>query len=206
MAEALTTIDIECNHCGPVVAPVHGIQSLYNDDTPEPQDTVMCHCPKCDQPLLAQRWYFDEYWSAKEGAVGSYTPFKRVWPSPDLVIPFELPALVRDSLVEAQKTLRAGAFIACAAMCGRALEALCHDLGANTTLGKGLTDLHTNGKSDGRLYEWGRELNAKRNIAAHANPTPISKRDAEYLFDFSIAICDYIYVLSAKFERFKNGE
>jgi hypothetical protein len=66
--------------------------------------------------------------------------------------------------------------------------------------------LHDGGQIDDRLYDWGRELNKQRNIAAHPDPIPISQREAQYVFDFALAIADYVYVLTAKFERFKNGE
>jgi len=74
-------------------------------------------------------------------------------------------------------------------MCGRALEGLCRDLNANEKmLGQGLQELRDTGKIDNRLYEWGHELSAKRNIAAHPDPTHISPRDAQYVFDFALGV------------------
>ena len=197
----------ECPECGVVQATVLGLHSLYDDRTPEPQQTFLAECPRCKQPLVFQQWYFDEYWSPTEGSVGSWTPPKRVWPKPEVDIPWELPEGVRESLLEAQKCLRAHAYIAAAAMSGRALEGLCRDLNADDSmLGKGLNQLHEAGQIDDRLFEWGRELNKKRNIAAHPDPTAeIGQRDAEYVFEFVLAICDYVYVLTKKFERFKTG-
>ena len=196
-----------CNACGVVVAPVLGKQSLFNDGTPEPQETVLVACPNCSQPIVAQRWYFETAMYMDGRTEGEFTDFKRVFPSPDPEISWELPDTVRVSLQEAQKCLSARAYIASAAMSGRALEALCRDLNANDSmLGKGLKQLHDGGQIDDRLYEWGRELNKQRNIAAHPDTTPISQREAQYVFDFALAICDYVYVLTSKFERFKNGE
>jgi Domain of unknown function (DUF4145) len=201
------TANVTCNACGVVVAPVLGKQSLFNDDTPEPQETVLVACPNCSQPIVAQRWYFETAMYMDGRTEGEYTDFKRVFPSPDPEISWELPDTVRVSLQEALKCLSARAYIASAAMSGRALEALCRDLNANDSmLGKGLEQLHDGGQIDDRLYEWGRELNKQRNIAAHPDTTPISQREAQYVFDFALAICDYVYVLTSKFERFKNGE
>jgi hypothetical protein len=202
------TAHVTCHLCGVVVAPVLGKQSLFNDDTPEPQETVLVECPNCSQPVVAQRWYFETAMYMDGRTEGEFTDFKRAWPKPDIEIPWELPDVVRESLVEAQKCLRARAHIAAAAMSGRALEGLCRDLNADESmLGKGLKQLHDAGQIDDRLYEWGRELNKKRNIAAHPDPTAaISQREAEYVFEFVLAICDYVYVLSAKFERFRAGK
>ena len=196
-----------CNACGVVVAPVVGKQSLFNDDTPEPQETVLVECPNCSQPIVAQRWYFETGMYMDGRTEGEFTDFKRVFPSPDPEISWELPEGVRVSLLEAQKCLGARAYIASAAMSGRALEALCRDLNADDSmLGKGLKQLHDTGQIDDRLYDWGKELNKRRNIAAHPGTTPISQREAQYAFDFALAIADYVYVLTAKFERFKNGK
>lgn len=138
MTEAKTAT-VTCHACGVVAAPVLGRQTLFNDDTPEPQETVLVECPKCSQPIVAQRWWFETLFYMDGTTEGEFTDFKRVFPSPDPEISWELPEVVRVSLLEAQKCLGARAYIAAAAMCGRALEAVCRDLNANdSTLGKGL--------------------------------------------------------------------
>jgi hypothetical protein len=142
------TAKVTCNACGVVAAPVLGKQSLFNDDTPEPQETVLVACPNCSQPIVAQRWYFETAMYMDGRTEGEFTDFKRVFPSPDPEISWELPDKVRVSLQEAQKCLSARAYIASAAMSGRALEALCRDLNANDSmLGKGLKQLHDGGRS-----------------------------------------------------------
>jgi hypothetical protein len=202
-------ISVTCNLCGEVEAAVIGSHFLAPDDNIafEPQGTVLAACPKCNQPLVAQHWWSESGWIPATGEmVGEWSPFRRVWPDPDPTIPHELPEVVGDSLREAQKCLRAGAYIAWAAMCGRALEGLCRDLNADDQmLAAGLKQLRDQGKIDERLYEWGEELHAKRNIAAHPDLSAIYQRDAQYIFDFTLAICDYVYVLTAKFDRFKSG-
>jgi hypothetical protein len=206
MAETKTAA-VERPACGVVQAEVLGMDTLYDDSTPEPQQTFLVKCPRCKQPLVMQQWWFDEYWSV-DGTVGSWSTPKRVWPRPEVEIPWELPEIVRESLVEAQKCLRAQAYTAAAVMSARALEGLCRDLNADDSmLAKGLDQLHEAGKIDDRLYEWGRELNKKRRIAAHPDPNEeITQGDAQYVFEFVLAVCDYAYVLTAKFERFKAGK
>lgn len=181
MASTPDTIRVACNQCGEVEARVLGTHVITDDPFPEPQGTALVECPNCRQPLVAQHWYLDEYYTQEEGVVGSWTPFERVWPERDAVIPTDVPQAVGDSLREAQKCLRANAYIACAAMCGRALEGLCRDLNANDKmLAAGLEQLRQTGKIDERLHEWDKALNEKRNIAAHPDLTPISQRDAKY--------------------------
>lgn len=89
-------------------------------------------------------------------------------------------------------------------MCGRAIEGICKHHNAKTkTLAAGLKDLKDKEIIDGRLFEWGEALRTAQNLDAHASTEKVSKEDAQDLLDFSTAICEYVFVLNAKFERFK---
>src|SRR5690242_6715753 len=101
---------VTCNTCGVVVARVLGVQNLFNEETPEPQDTVLVECPQCRQPIVAQRWFFETAMYLDGRTEGEYTEFKRVWPSPEPEISWELPEVVRVSLREAQACLGAKAY------------------------------------------------------------------------------------------------
>lgn len=128
---------------------------------------------------------------------------RRLWPEPDRDLSSDIPEAVRKNIEEAQKCWRAGAYNACAVMCGRALEAVSHSFGTKKkVLAGGLQDLREAGVIDRRLYEWGDALRKDRNIGAHASATDISKTDATDLLEFTNAICDYVFVLSARFDRF----
>jgi hypothetical protein len=59
---------------------------------------------------------------------------------------------------------------------------------------------------DKRLHEWGDELRKHRNLAAHATDARFALADAKNLYDFSTAICDYVFVLTEKFEDFKKRQ
>jgi hypothetical protein len=87
-------------------------------------------------------------------------------------------------------------------MCGRALEGVCVHFGLKTMLAKGLHELRTKGLIDDRLFQWGEQLRKHRNTAAHATGDKISREDATDLLDFVAAICDYIFVLTARFDAF----
>jgi hypothetical protein len=70
----------------------------------------------------------------------------------------------------------------------------------------GLKELKELGVIDGRIYEWGEELRKSRNIGAHATDEKITPEDARDMLDFTIAIGDYVYVLSDKYEKFKSRQ
>jgi hypothetical protein len=134
-----------------------------------------------------------------------YGPPSRVYPPQDATdLPLDIPEGIRNSLEEARKCLKVKAYSAAAVMCGRALEGICRHFNAGTYLGKGLTELQKQGLIDTALVEWGAQIQEHRNIGAHANDTVIEEKDAVDLFDFAHAICNYIFVLSEKFRKFRE--
>ena len=66
----------------------------------------------------------------------------------------------------------------------------------------GLKELLDREVIDKRLFRWSEELRLHRNLAAHATDEQFSHDDAEDLFAFATAICDYIFVLKDKFDSF----
>ena len=52
----------------------------------------------------------------------------------------------------------------------------------------------------------GEALRNRRNIGAHASDENISREDASDILDFTIAICEYVYVLTQKYDEFKKRE
>ena len=97
-------------------------------------------------------------------------------------------------------------------MFGRALEALAADKLADAkspkvkriSLGSGIRELKNRNLIDQRLFDWSQQLQAFRNIAAHADGAIISRADAEDLQAFVYAIIEYIYDLSDRYEEFKE--
>jgi hypothetical protein len=88
-------------------------------------------------------------------------------------------------------------------MTGRAIEGMCHQFKTKkTTLFDGLKELLQKDIIDKRLYQWADELRLHRNLAAHASGASFSRDDASDIFDFAVAICDYVFVLSHKFDEF----
>src|SRR5690606_16424667 len=124
---------------------------------------------------------------------------------PETEVDWEIPEIARNSLIEAKICFKAKAYSACAVMCGRAIEGVCKNHDPKTkTLAAGLKKLRDDRVIDSRLYEWGEALRENRNLGAHATTEKVSKDDAKDLLDFSAAICEYVFVLNAKWERFQT--
>jgi hypothetical protein len=159
-------------------------------------------CPVCKNSMLACQDTFqtglDDFDWSEPG---------RVWPQPEKYVSSYLPEIVRNSLEEAKKCFKCKAYSACAVMCGRVLEAIWSEYKTkNKFLRGGLKELLDKQIIDKRIYEWGEALRKHRNIGAHATEEKISKEDARYLLDFAEAICEYIFVLTEKFETFMKSK
>jgi hypothetical protein len=88
-------------------------------------------------------------------------------------------------------------------MCGRSLEGICrHYQTKSQYLGGGLKELREWGLIDGRLFQWAEELQKSRNIGAHATGEKGFTAGCPRFLDFTNAICEYIFVLTAKFKAF----
>jgi len=167
---------------------------------------MLARCPGCSYPLVGYQHdnAVDEY--GRE----CWSDLERVWPRPHANVSDSIPPKIADSLSEARKCLAATAYTASVAMTGRALEAIgrhFHTKGKpQLMLGEALHELHQNEIIDKRLYEWGNELKNNRNLAAHASDQMFDRQDAEDLFNFVTAICEYVFVLTEKFAEFKKRQ
>ena len=184
---------IECSYCeAKVNAQVVGKHAEYDpDNDPSPFTTYLLERPNCKNGLLA-----GEY-DHNDGAPS------RLWPRPPETTSWSVPEIIRDSIDEARRCFNGAAYSACAVMCGRALEALCrHYKTKSKYMGGGLRELKDQGIIDARLLKWAEELQKARNSSAHATGEKITKADAQDLLDFAAAICEYVFVLTEKFEKF----
>jgi hypothetical protein len=159
-----------------------------------------------------------------EGWEGSehnrYGDFVRVFPKPAKTFSSgRIPRALTQSLLEAERSLQAGANIAACVMLGRSLEALCRDVlersknaeGNNNEkprrpvmLAAGIEQLREKKIIDDRLYDWSQDLNAFRNLAAHPEDISISRQDTEDLQAFVYAITEYVYDLADRYKEFKE--
>ncbi|HSE56882.1 MAG TPA: DUF4145 domain-containing protein [Candidatus Paceibacterota bacterium] len=194
---------IECPYCeSRVSAKILALKDGNSEEDGSPVRILFLECSICNHVLLG----YSEITQIDSNDWVFITP-ERLWPNPKNVLSWKLPYLVRSSIEEAKACLGARAYSACAVMCGRALESVCKEHSIkNWKLQNGLKELKEQGIIDGRLFDWGEELRKSRNIGAHAVEGKITKEDAIDLLDFTIAICDYVYVLSDKYKSFKERQ
>jgi hypothetical protein len=101
-------------------------------------------------------------------------------------------------------------------MCRKLLECICDDKGIpggpGIPLAKRLPQLKDKEFIDRKLLEWSWKLSQLGNLAAHDGSHETTKEDAENLWQFADAICEYIYRLDQKYRAFlarcgrKSGE
>jgi hypothetical protein len=204
---------INCPHCS---ARVNGeVEKLFPMFEREEDGTVidgfrvsLLECPSCHQPLVGREILerYEEHRGFGEDDIVIWGGMQRVWPDPEALLDASIPEDVRVSLEEAKNCLACGGYTASVVMSGRALEAVARHFHVEKVerlmLGKGLEELHASGKIDERLYRWGKELHEHRNLAAHATAARFARADAEDLYEFANAICEYLFVLQDRFDRF----
>lgn len=195
---------VECPKCNAVVdGTVIGEREMPDAQGEPPYKVMLLACPVCQETVVG----ISEYVQVAQDDYDWDSPASRVWPSPPERFHGSIPALVRDPLMEASACLKVKAYSACAVMCGKALEGICRMYGDNKDmLGKGLDALKEQGVIDKRLYEWGCALRVARNVGAHASETVTTREDARDILDFAKAICEYVFVLTARYDAFKKRQ
>jgi hypothetical protein len=128
----------------------------------------------------------------------------REWPLPDPTLHPNIPLSVRRGLEEAKRCFTNHCYMACAVMCGRAIEALCKDKVKAEYSGTGLPKLKAEKIIDEKLFEWGDALRNERNVGAHAGEETVSRQTARDILDFALAIAEYVYVLDEQFKTYKE--
>lgn len=195
---------IECPYCNSKVdCEEKGHVDVYDEHGLAPEKISLVECGVCNSALLGRT----EIVPIFEKEKWDWDHLTRLWPDPDGEIDTEIPEIARTSLIEAKVCFKAKAYSSCVVMCGRTLEGVCQDHDTKTkTLAGDLKKLLEDGAIDSRLYEWGEALRKHRNLGAHATTERVTRADANDLLDFCIAICEYIYVLNRKFQRFQDRQ
>lgn len=226
-SDKLSTFVIDCHICRAKVAAIESgrAESFYMDEDahqPYGKRVLVGKCPKCSTILAGESEQLD--FEDIDAEYDRWSDFVRIYPRPPKVFSsYRIPRVVSDSLLEADRSMQAGANIASCVMLGRALEALCRDVleskkedkgiaAASTVhkkskkimLGEGIKRLRDEKIIDHRLYDWSQQLQAFRNLAAHPEDIVISREDAEDLQTFVNAIVEYVYDLADRYDDFKH--
>lgn len=190
---------IECAYCNSKVDGKVLAEKEYHSEDLEPFKYVFLTCPVCNSAHVGVSESIQVDSNNYE-----WCELSRVWPNPEHQINYNVPSVIWISLDEAEKCYRAGAYGACAVMCGRAIEGICIEKSGEKKISKGLKELMNKNIIDTRLYDWAVSMMKERHISAHATGESTSKDDAKDLMDFARAIVEYIYVLSARYEEYKQ--
>lgn len=188
-------IVIDCPHCE---VRIQAEATSWVTDEHDDVGFFLVRCPSCHRPLFGsaatyQNQYNNWAWDTAE----------RLWPTPSVGdLGLAIPEAARRDIKDAQKCLSHGIYSAAAVLCGRALERLIKEKAGANMIGKGLGELKAKGIIDERLFAWAEALRKERNIGAHASDEDTTKENAQDIIDFTIAIFDYVYTLSEKYEKY----
>ncbi len=193
---------IECHKCEAKVDAKTIASQQCMDDEIGPYKITFAECPVCRSFMLGYQEYIqtgpDDY---------DLDNAHRLWPEDDKFINGNIPFIVHHSLDQAKRCYKAKLYDPCAVMCGRVLEGICSEYKIKkTSLKGGLKELLDRQIIDKRIYDWSEALREYRNIGAHVSKEKISKETARYILDFAEAICEYVFVLTEKFERFMKSK
>lgn len=195
-------IVIDCPDCGAVIKTEEKGQIIRTNpyEPTEGDGYFLFECLSCHGILLGYTtWGIDHVLNEVEWK----TRAERLYPTPfGTELSPEIPASARRDITDAQKCFSHGIYSATAVLCGRALERLIKEKSGRDMLAKGLLALKNKNIIDERLFNWAEALRKERNIGAHASDEDTTKENAQDVIDFTIAIFDYVYVLSEKYEKY----
>lgn len=200
---------IECGNCEAKVDGIEIGEVKYNyknmnrGGLPNPHQKVraiLLQCPACKWPILAEQ-------SGSSLTAPKIDKWKgtlrRIYPPTETSLDYSIPRNVRVILQEARDCFNSKVFNACATMCGRVLEEICvYYKTKSSTIYRGIQELKDRKIIDDTIYQWADLLRQQRNIGAHADPKKFNREDAQDLLDFTIEICNYIFVMKMKFDSF----
>jgi hypothetical protein len=202
--EAREGVVVQCGSCKTtVLAKVIGELDCtqHSEDSDTWYQALLLQCPSCREAVFATCAM--DFFDHPEPHMDWGAP-KRVWPRPVNYVDRRIPARVRTSLEEARKCADASSFLAAAVMVRRVLEGVANQFDATKgSLPARLRALRDAGVIDARMFEWAERLREHGNLGAHDSEGEVSEQDARDLIEFAEAICDYVFVLTKKFDAFK---
>ncbi len=179
---------------------------VFSDDGLSPvrsTEYAMAVCKRCGSPYLTKQAYL-EIPEASDIAAPQGDPVV-LYPGPRRSVSADVPGKISKAHADAVRSFRADLPVPCAIMCRKAIEALCHELGASgRTLFDRLRDLEARKVIDSKLLAWADGLRVVGNDAAHDLEASVSRQDATDALEFIEAICQYVFSLSRRFDAFQR--
>ncbi|MFO0106971.1 MAG: DUF4145 domain-containing protein [Burkholderiales bacterium] len=188
------TTTVDCPQCS--VRVKAEIKAWVGDA--QEQAFFLVECPTCRHALFGKAFVYQDDHNNWE-----WDHAERLWPSPAASeVSAAIPEAARRDIKDAQKCIAHGIYSAAAVLCGRALERLIKEKAGSHMIAKGLAELKSKGIIDERLFAWAEALRRERNIGAHASDEDTTRENAQDIVDFTIAIFDYVYTLTEKYEKY----
>jgi Domain of unknown function (DUF4145) len=160
-----------------------------------PMLVTLVSCDVCDHAMVMLQEDVGEGWDE----------MARVWPNPRRSLSTAVPKRLRAEHHESVKCFDAKAYTATVVMVGRTLEGVCAEHGVRErSLTLSLKRMHERNLIDERLLEWAEELRVLRNDGAHYTGSQVGREDASDALALCEALLDYMYVLTAKFNEFRD--
>ena len=159
----------------------------------------VCVCKHCGQPFFARRANFE--------ASGEHGTFKE----DEVLYPYErrtqldgVPPSLKKSYKGAVLSFKVASYEPCVIMCRKCIETMCKALGARgRDLSEKLNNLYETQKIDSRVLEWAQEIRLVGNGGAH-DDTEVTRRDARDTLDFTEYILTYVFILTSRFDKYRN--
>lgn len=202
------TFDVFCPQCN-VVVEVKAIADAtgeFQSETLNPEDQVdamydaehysICVCHRCNQAFLIQeslRGVPAEFETVTDSVV--------LYPAESKISTEHFPSSIKSAYVQALRSYKMSFFDSSVLMCRKCLEGLCKILGVTgRNLYQRLEKLKIENHIDERFLEWGHQIRLIGNEAAHDIDTPVSKKDAQDILEFTEAILIYVFSLTQRYE------
>lgn len=146
-------------------------------------------CQACDERIVVENGQY----SQKDN-------WQVVYPIHHKVASEEIPQPIKSEFEEASLCFAIRAYRACASMCQRAIESLCHNKKVS-----GLNQLQADGIISSTLFDRATEIRLWAGIVKHKPITEsVSKEDAEQLLTYLEVILNTVYVEPKRLESLKQ--
>ena len=204
-------IDVFCPECNIRITTkivTKGVDTFSNSAATPPvgsyaefliYEYFVCVCKHCGQPFLIRRANFEVpggYMDLTEDEV-LYPPERRTQLD-------GVPPSLKKRYKEAVLSFKVASYESCAMMCRKCIETMCTTLGANgRNLNDKLNNLYEAKKTDSRLLEWAQEIRLVGNFGAHEDDI-VTRRDARDTLDFTEYILTYVFILTSRFDEYRN--